>query len=388
MLNSSEASNVEKQAVLVAEFDPGGGPYKNMLRITRALVARGFTVHVFPCASEYPDLAELGKNNPKVHIYPRFARPYPKRKLAKVFHYLFETRNLAKWLRKDAAFQATNDLPVIFSITSPGRFLWRYRGPARAIYIFRSNPEGRAHKLLGPVVRWLLKPRAQVVGVSEATTNELVSAWNLNPKRLSLSVLRNSAGAEGLTPAQFNNPVKQILMVGRLHPHKSPLLWLEVAKRVLESCTEPVQFVWLGDGPLLQDAVGFARELDITDRVEFKGFNPKPYEEYQKSYIYLHIPSVEPMANAVIDAMCIGVTPIVSNVGGNTEIVRDGYDGLVVSLRDPSRIAQEVKKLLSQPELHKKLSENAKKTYAQRFSSSVWAREFDALVADRKGSRA
>lgn len=370
----------QKYAIVIAEFDSGGGPYKNMLRITRALLEQGFAVEVFPCAPGYPDLTELEKKSSSLHINHKFVQPYPRARLLRIAHYFLESWSLARWLRKATAKVSAHDLIVVFSITSPGRFLWRYGRPVRPIYIFRSNPEGKLHKLMGPLCRRFLSTRARVVGVSESTKNQFVETWKLDPGDSRLSVLRNSAAAEGLTPAHFENSVKQILMVGRLHPNKNPLLWLEVAMHVLKNCSEPVHFVWLGDGPIRQEAERYSAELGIADRVHFRGFVSEPYQYYQSSYVYLHLPSVEPMANAVIDAMCLGVPPVVSRIGGNTEIVRDGHDGLVVSLWDPREIALTVVELLSHTELHSKLSENARNTYRDRFASSRWAREFTALL--------
>lgn len=77
--------------------------------------------------------------------------------------------------------------------------------------------------------------------------------------------------------------------------------------------------------------------------------------------------------------MCLGVPPVVSRIGGNTEIVRDRHDGLIVSLEDPREIALTVVNLLSHTELYSKLSESARNTYRDRFASSRWAREFRTL---------
>lgn len=61
--------------------------------------------------------------------------------------------------------------------------------------------------------------------------------------------------------------------VGRAHPMKAPLQWIDaVAKAVKVLGAERVEAVWLGDGPLLDDARAKVRELELQGCIRFGGF--------------------------------------------------------------------------------------------------------------------
>jgi glycosyltransferase involved in cell wall biosynthesis len=75
------------------------------------------------------------------------------------------------------------------------------------------------------------------------------------------------------------------------------------------------------------------------------------------------LPSLfEGLSNACIEAMATGLPVVVTDVGGMSELVRDGVDGFVVPPEDPAALAERIGKLIDDP------------TLAERFGSSGRAR--------------
>ena len=62
------------RAVVVAEFDPFGGPYKNLLRIVKTLVNSGYSVDFFPTRPDYPELSSMSYETGKLRIHSFFER--------------------------------------------------------------------------------------------------------------------------------------------------------------------------------------------------------------------------------------------------------------------------------------------------------------------------
>ena len=61
--------------------------------------------------------------------------------------------------------------------------------------------------------------------------------------------------------------------VGRAHPMKAPLQWIDaIAKAVKVLGSERIEAVWLGDGPLLEDARARVRDLNLQACIRFAGF--------------------------------------------------------------------------------------------------------------------
>lgn len=373
-------SAVGAEAVVVAEFDVGGGPYRNMLRIVRTLLDLGFAVEVLPSGTDYPELLALKDDNPNLRVHPGLVQPYPPVRLARLVHYLVESIKLTRWIRHNTTFSDTTDLLVIFSITSPGRFIWKYPSPIRPVYVFRSNPQGKFHRLAGPWFRALSSPQARFLGVSDHTKNELIKMWGFKRDDERLGYLRNPGTTNWQTPALFLNQQKQVLMVGRLHPNKNPLYWLDVARKVLEETDEKVSFRWLGEGELRERVESYAKKIGIDGHVHFPGFDKNPYPHYENAYLYLHLARVEPLGNAVVDAIASGLPAVVSAVGGLPEIVSDGFNGRVVALDNPSVAATAVLEILHNKSMHRAMSRNGRKMFQARFSPRAWEDEFTQCI--------
>jgi len=74
--------------------------------------------------------------------------------------------------------------------------------------------------------------------------------------------------------------------------------------------------------------------------------------------------------------MSYGKPVVVSNIAGPNEVVKDGYNGLLVKSRSPQAIANAIEKLVKNPVLYQKLSENAMRT-AEQYS---WEKVGDRYI--------
>ena len=114
-----------------------------------------------------------------------------------------------------------------------------------------------------------------------------------------------------------------------------------------------------------------SRKLETKIRraegVSALGFHPVPQEIMARCSVYLNVARVEPFGINVLEAMCAGLIPIVSENVGAKEVVRELDPSLVVSL-DPAEIAKKVAKVFRMPYSKKVgLSRRAKKL-ASRFT--------------------
>ena len=265
---------------------------------------------------------------------------------------------------------------MVFSVTSPGRFLWRYPKTLRQVYILRSDPEGPLHRMAGPWFRLLASPKTRFLGVSEATTRKLASSWGFRRSDERLEYLRNPGAVEGEPLPTFSGTTKQILMVGRVHESKNPFFWLDVAKGVISEASERLRFVWLGDGALRAKAIAYAEKIGIGHLVSFPGFTRDPYPVYRESFLYLHLARTEPLGNAVVDAQAFGIPSVVSAIGGLPEIVVDGLNGRTVEIESITPAVDAVIEIIENRQTHLRMSLAARKLFEERFSGGVWEEQF------------
>ena len=91
---------------------------------------------------------------------------------------------------------------------------------------------------------------------------------------------------------------------------------------------------------------------------------------------------------SLLEALALGVPVVVTNVGGNPEVVRHGETGLLVPPQDDQALADACGALLDDPELRRQVADKGKSLVQQRFSKEAMAEKVYRVYADmRMGSR-
>ncbi len=91
-----------------------------------------------------------------------------------------------------------------------------------------------------------------------------------------------------------------------------------------------------------------------------------------------HPSRTEGLGTSVIDAMALGVPPIAFAVGGIPEVIEDNVSGILVSAGDTRAFALAAERLLTDPELRRRLGEGARDKAAQ-FSAEAMTEQTEAV---------
>lgn len=143
----------------------------------------------------------------------------------------------------------------------------------------------------------------------------------------------------------------------------------------------------VGDGPLRSDLAADVARRGLTDRVEFAGEVQDPAAEIRTFAVGVLCSESEGFSNAIIEYLACGVPVVCTNVGGNAEIVRDGYNGYLVPVGDSSRLAAAIVTVLRARSSNDDLQRNALAT-AKRYSLESMIAEYDSLYGRLLGKRA
>jgi glycosyltransferase involved in cell wall biosynthesis len=101
------------------------------------------------------------------------------------------------------------------------------------------------------------------------------------------------------------------------------------------------------------------RLLGLKDCVEYLGFQKDMDAVYARARSIILPSRVEPFGMAPVQAMQRGVVPIVSRVAGVAEVLADSQDSLILNDHlDAGELADLMAKIMNEPELLKKLSQN------------------------------
>ena len=158
-------------------------------------------------------------------------------------------------------------------------------------------------------------------------------------------------------PYRTVSAAPRVINVGELCERKNPLLFLQIATRVLETRPDVI-FEWLGAGALKSEICVMATKMGIANSVQFPGYCPRDVIDgkLDNSDIFLFTSRFEGMPLAVIEAKLHGLPVISSNYPGVEAIVRDTIDGYVFDSRSPDSAAEYLLSLLSDRELYERFS--------------------------------
>src|SRR5690606_37222508 len=76
----------------------------------------------------------------------------------------------------------------------------------------------------------------------------------------------------------------------------------------------------------------------------------------------------EGLARAVVEAMAYGRPAVISDSGGNAELVADGESGFVVPVNDPQALAEGIVKLWDDPALRARFGAEARRRIRDIFN--------------------
>jgi glycosyltransferase involved in cell wall biosynthesis len=123
--------------------------------------------------------------------------------------------------------------------------------------------------------------------------------------------------------------------------------------------------------------------LAHPDRVHFAGYRQDAPDILAASDVCcLPVLHGEGLSRAVIEGMAHGVAPLVTAVGGNTELVIDGVCGLVVPPGDVAKLANAMEYFYDHPQERERMGRSARERIGRHFRSEQTVRKVMALYQD------
>ena len=148
----------------------------------------------------------------------------------------------------------------------------------------------------------------------------------------------------GLDPAR-----RYIATVARFHPVKDHATLLRGFLCVAQARAD-VDLLLVGDGPLRGALQAQTQELGLAGRVQFMGVRSDIPRILQAVDLFALTSVSEAASLTVLEAMASRLPVVVTAVGGNPEMVRDGIDGLLVPRGDHAAVGAAMLRLLDDPQ--------------------------------------
>jgi L-malate glycosyltransferase len=143
---------------------------------------------------------------------------------------------------------------------------------------------------------------------------------------------------------------KYVACVARFHPVKDHRTLID-AFAIVAAGHRDTDLLLVGDGALRADLERQCRDLGLSTRVHFLGVRHDVADLLRAADVFALTSVSEAASITLLEAMGSGLPVVVTDVGGNPEIVREGLDGFLAARGDTKAIADALGRLLDEPAL-------------------------------------
>jgi glycosyltransferase involved in cell wall biosynthesis len=207
---------------------------------------------------------------------------------------------------------------------------------------------------------------AEKIIVPSEYLKKIVSAWNVDMEKI--RVIYNGFHIESIkeTPSVLRKKLKfsgnVIISVGRLVPWKGMRELIDIMPQVINSISD-AKLIIIGDGPEKNNLEEAVKNLNINDKVIFAGrLDQKKLFEYIKAAdLFVLNTSYEGFSHQIIETMALNTPVITTAVGGNTEVIRNGDNGILVQSGAKNELLEAITGLLLDSKKAETLAKKAKK---------------------------
>lgn len=186
--------------------------------------------------------------------------------------------------------------------------------------------------------------------------------------------------------ARFSLPPKEGLnsplrgcFIGRLVPYKGPDMLITAAADLMREGRLELDFI--GDGPMMGELRQLAEREGVTDAINFRGW--VAHEDLQsvvRESDLFTFPSVREFGGAVVlEAMMLGVVPVIVDYGGPGEHVIEGTGFKIpISRRDElvANLRAELRKIVDSPEVLPEIAHAGRQRVQDKYT---WARKAEQV---------
>ena len=229
--------------------------------------------------------------------------------------------------------------------------------------------------LQGLALRFLTARADHVVANAEAIRAQLLTREGLAPSRV--SVIPNGLDLGAFDAQLRRGPIAPLPDTGEAplvvhvanmgHPVKRQedlLQALALARRRVPT----LRAFLVGDGHRRPELEGLCTRLGLRSAVHFLSWRTDVAALYARASVGVNCSLAEGLSNAVIEGMAAGIPMVVTDVGGNPELVADGVRGRVVPPRAPEALAAALVQLVQSPGVSRAMGRAARMHVEERLT--------------------
>jgi L-malate glycosyltransferase len=231
-------------------------------------------------------------------------------------------------------------------------------------------------KMLEPIYnglsRWVYKYVANKVICVENKSRDFLISKGI-PKNKIVTVyngLQRISKSTKINLKDFNICKDKLLIItaSRISEVKGLPFLLKAIADIKDKTSIPFQYIMLGTGPDLENLKQQVVKLKIEKHVSFLGYQTN-IEGWLNVVDIFALPSLsECHSIALLEAMRAGTAIIATDVGGNSESVRDKKEGILIPSKNVEQLSKGLLKLIESKELRLTYASAAKERFQNNFT--------------------
>jgi glycosyltransferase involved in cell wall biosynthesis len=323
-------------------------------------------------------LEEAGRAGAHVVRVPHLRRPIAPLADLRAFFWLFQY-----FRRERPAIVATHTAKA----GSLGRFAAALAGVPVIVHTFHGHVLdgyfGRfSTRVFLLVERLLGRLTSEFVAISPEIASDLdrlaIGRGKTVIVRLGLDLEHLAEGRPGSLRHDLGIPAEApvVGIVGRLVPIKAHDLFLAAAQR-LTGANPELRFVIVGDGELWEQLHRDVAGAGLSDRVLFASWRGDLAEVYRDIDVVVCCSRNEGTPVSVIEACAAGRPVVGTPVGGMTDIISPGVNGLLVPSGDADALASAIAELIADPARRHSMGVAGRRMVLERYGA-------DRMVSELK----
>ena len=235
------------------------------------------------------------------------------------------------------------------------------------------NPPTVYRKLVSPIFNYLpiLVYRhlaSTVISVSDDSRNQLIA--RKVPSSKVVTVYNGIEDVVSDEKVEMCGDVVNIVSCSRIDAIKGLDILLQ-ALAILRDKGMFFHYYMIGEGPELQSLKTLCSGLSLDNYVTFVGYQTNINEWLKGADIFTITSFQENHSIAVLEAMRAGKAIVATDVGGNSESIRDGYEGILVRAGDKVSLADALGMQILDKELRVRLGKMARERFVEKFTEEA-----------------
>lgn len=211
-------------------------------------------------------------------------------------------------------------------------------------YIYHAHLVENKKSITYPILKYFFNRAKKIICVSKSVSESI--------DHINKSIIFNPIISTYGIKKQKVDKRFTVASIGSLIEIKGFEYFIEAAQQI----DKDIEFRIYGEGIMKSKLLSIS-----NNRIHFMGYSTNILEELYHSIDIIVVPTIieEALNLTILEAKSVGIPAIVTNIGGQAEIVEDGINGFHVPIKDSNKIKEKIEILTSDLSLYNKMSKEA-----------------------------